>query len=150
MIRNSLNKSNGSNEKTLAEIFHIIYTRKWIIIISIVSALTLAFLYNVIATPVYESTVILKKELANKKNLNNDLMEIVMMQTQDEVETEMELVKTVEVLSKVVEELNLIVQYDAIITPEGEFIELDNPELEYSNPSLDIDIHLFPLPKVSG
>ena len=148
MNRNSKTPSNASNrEKTLVEIFHIIYKRKWIIILSVSVALTVAYLYSLRSIPLYQSTVILKKEMAAKSSLDGGLMEIVRMQTQDEVETEMELVRTVEVLSNVVKELNLFIHYDKLITSTGKTIILNKSLFEYSNLKINLNQLPFPLPK---
>jgi tyrosine-protein kinase Etk/Wzc len=149
MNRNSRNSSNFSKkEKSLTEIFHIIYKRKWILIFSVLLTLIAAYIYNLLSAPIYESTVILKKETADKNNLNNDFMEIVRMQTQDEVETEIELVKTIEVLSKVVKDLNLFLQYKKLITSSGETIILNKPLLDYSNPKFNREQLPFQLPQI--
>ena len=109
----SKNNSNTSNkDKTLMELIHIIYNRKWVLIISVLITVCIAIIFSFRSTPQYEANVILKKEMGSKGELSSDFMEIVRMQTQDEVDTEIELVKTVEVISKVVSELYLFVNYD--------------------------------------
>ncbi|MDH3267274.1 MAG: polysaccharide biosynthesis tyrosine autokinase [Ignavibacteria bacterium] len=134
-------------EKSLAEIFHILYKRKWVIIISIFLAVSIAYFYSKRSIPIYQSTVVLKKEMASKSNLDSGLMEIVRMQTQDEVETEMQLVRTVDVLSKVVKELNLFIHCDKLITSTGKEIILNKSMFEYLNPKFNLNQLPFVLPQ---
>ena len=95
----------GKKEKSILEIIHIIYRKKLILIFSIVIMLILGYIYSQSTTPVFESTALLKKEMEDRKQVSNDFYDIVKLQTQDEVETEMELVKTSEVLGSVVKDL---------------------------------------------
>jgi capsular exopolysaccharide synthesis family protein len=125
-----LNSNNTKKEKSILEILHIVYLRKNFIIISVVVALILAVLYNQFSTPVYESVALLKKEKEDK-NTGNELYDIVKLQTQDEIETEMELVKTGDVLNGVIDELKLCIQLKEIVTPTGNSHELDHVFIEF-------------------
>ncbi|MDX1372362.1 MAG: Wzz/FepE/Etk N-terminal domain-containing protein [Nitrososphaeraceae archaeon] len=116
MIRH-INNKNVNKDKTLFEILHIIFRRKVILIIAVFIALVLAFIYNNISTPMYEAKGLLKKETAKENKNQNDFYDIVRLQTQDEVETEMELIKTGDVLGRVVDELKLNFIIKTIITP---------------------------------
>jgi len=80
---------------------------------------------------VYESVALLKKEIADKKGTGNELYDIVKLQTQDEVETEMELVKTGDVLNGVIDELKLGVQLKEIVTPGGNSYELHHVFIDF-------------------
>jgi tyrosine-protein kinase Etk/Wzc len=149
MNKNLKNTTNSAgNEKSLLEIFHIIYRRKWLIIISVASALCIAYIYSLMSTPIYESTVTLKKEKGSKNVLNSDFMEIVKMQTEDEVETEVEIIKTVDVLSKVVGELNLFFHFDKLETKSGNTVVLNTHAVEYTNPRFNSKDLPFDLPKI--
>ncbi len=119
-----LSTNNTKKEKSILEILHIVYRRKSVVISAVVISLTLAVLYNQFTSPVYESVALLKKEVSNQKSSGNELLEIVKLQTQDMVETEMELVKTGDVLKAVVEELNLCFELKEIISPAGNSYEL--------------------------
>ncbi|MCW8810612.1 MAG: polysaccharide biosynthesis tyrosine autokinase, partial [Ignavibacteriaceae bacterium] len=97
---------------------------------------------------VYESTVILKKESASKNAQTGDFLDMVQMQTEDEVETEIELVKTVDILSYVAKKLNLNVKYEKIVTSSGNTIVLDKPALEISDPEFNTEVIPFRLPQI--
>lgn len=131
-------KSNAGNkrEKSLVEIIYIIYRRKLVLIISVGVMLVLALLYSYLTQPIFESSVLVKKEVAPDNNVPNEFYDIVRIQTEDEVETEMELVKTGEVLGKVVNELKLFLTYDKFTDPKGNEIELKNTVIDYLNPKV--------------
>lgn len=148
MNKTNKNNSNSANsEKSLLEIIHIIYRRKWFIIISVSVALLIATILSLQAIPFYEAVVILKKEEAPKNDLNSDFMEIVKMQNEDEVETEIELVKTVEVMSKVTRKLKLYLNYDKMVSAEGKSTILGKSAIEYSNPKMNLNQLPFSLPQ---
>ena len=126
-----LNSNNTKKEKSLLEILHIVYRRKSFVIISVVIFLILALLYNQFSTPVYESVALLKKEVADDKGTGNELYDIVKLQTQDLVETEMELVKTGDVLNGVINKLKLGVQLKEIVTPDGNSHELHHVFIDF-------------------
>lgn len=117
---------NNKKEKSLLEIFNIIYQGRIKIISSVIVFLILAYLYNLFSTPVFESTALLKKEAADKRKDTDELYEIVKLQTSDLLETEMELVKTNEVLSRVISDLNLNIELREIIEPNGNSHKLNN------------------------
>ncbi len=121
-------------EKTLGEILQIINRRKSILIISVIVTLILAGVYSFIAKPVYESTVVLKKEKNPDSKSPSDIMEIVNFQTPDEVETEMELVETWSVFSKVIDNLSLFLQVNKIELPTGKKININKSLIDYYNP----------------
>ncbi len=149
MVTYSRYKSSSANkkEKSLIEILHILYRRKFVIILSVVTFIILALVYSYTTTPVYEAKVLLKKEVAPGNRQTNEFYEIVKLQTQDEVETEMELVKTGEVLGKVVDELNLVISYDRITNPKGKSFELEKSIVDYQNPEYENNSLAMPLPE---
>jgi len=118
-------------EKSLLEIIHIIFKRKLVLVFSILVSLILAYLYSQNATPVFESKAMLKKEMADRKQAANDFYEIVKLQTQDEVDTELELVKTSEVLGGIVNELKLNINLIKIETPNRKIFELKNVFIDF-------------------
>lgn len=135
-------------EKTILDLFRIIYKRKWIIIGTVVATLILAYVYNELVTPIYEATVLLKKETAPDKGLSTEFTDILSIQTQDEIETEMELVETWSVMSKVVEDLNLFLNVKQIVEPNGTVHEIKQPIIEYSDSSYLYDSsHPFSYPE---
>ncbi len=117
---------NNKKEKSLLEIFNIVYQGRLKIISSVILFLILAFLYNLFSTPVFESTALLKKEAADNRGNTDELYEIVKLQTSDLLETEMELIKTNEVLGRVINELKLYIELNEIIDPNGNSHKLYN------------------------
>jgi capsular exopolysaccharide synthesis family protein len=138
--------SGNKREKSLLEIIYIIYRRKVVFIISVSVLLVLAFFYNYLTPPAYEATVLVKKEIAPENQMPNEFYEIVRIQTEDEVETEMELVKTGEVLGKAARELNLFLSYDKFVNPNGSSQELNNMAVDYLNPKV-VETLTFRLPR---
>ena len=117
---------NNRKEKSLLEILNIVYQGRIKIISSVIIFLILAYLYNLFSTPVYESTALIKKEAADNRGNRDELYEIVKLQTSDLLETEMELIKTNEVLGRVINELKLYIELNEIIDPNGNTYELNN------------------------
>ena len=114
-------------EKSLLEILNIVYQGRIKIIASLFLFLILAYLYNLLSTPVFESIALLKKEAAdNRGGERDELYEIVKLQTSDLLETEMELIKTNEVLGRVINELKLYVELNEIIDPNENSHKLNN------------------------
>ncbi|HMU42078.1 MAG TPA: polysaccharide biosynthesis tyrosine autokinase [Ignavibacteriaceae bacterium] len=121
-------------EKSLVDLFQILNKHKWYLIISVVLALIIAILYNFVSTPIYEATVLLKKENAPEASMKPDIQDILNIQNQDIIETEMELVQTWTVLRKVADSLNLFLTIDKIVKPSGESIEIAKNAIEYESP----------------
>lgn len=144
------NGSASKKEKSPIEIFYILYRRKFVLILSIFIVLVIAALYSFLTKPTYESSVLLKKEMAPDNKFSNEFYEIVKMQTQDEVETEMELVKTGEVLGNVVNDLKLYLSYEKMESPDGEEYELEDNIIDYSNPKYNYSSLPFPLPQFTS
>ncbi|MBK7631090.1 MAG: polysaccharide biosynthesis tyrosine autokinase [Ignavibacteriales bacterium] len=118
---------NYKKEKSLLEILNIVYQGRTKIISSVIIFLILAFLYNLFSSPVFESTALLKKEAAdNNGGQRDELYEIVKLQTSDLLETEMELIKTNEVLGRVINELKLYIELNEIIDRNGNSYKLNN------------------------
>lgn len=138
--------SNRKNEKSLLEIFHILYRGKWVIIFCVFLFLVLALLYSLLSTPTYESKALLKKEVADRGQ-RDELYEIVRLQTSDRLETEMELIKTNEVLRRVINNLKLYIELKEIIDPNGKSYKLKNVLIDFpeSGNNLTHEIH-FTLP----
>ena len=113
-------------EKSLLEILHIIFKRKLALVFSVLVSLILAYVYSQTATPIFESKALLKKEMSDRKQTANDFSEIVKLQTEDEVDTELELVKTSVVLGGIVNDLKLNFNLSKIETPNRKIFELKN------------------------
>ena len=99
---NSNNKSIKKTDISITDLMQIINRRKKSLYIILISTLISVLIYNFIATPVYESSVVLKKENIDTKGSNDQFKEMFSMKTTDELETEMEIIKTRNVLEKVI------------------------------------------------
>ena len=121
-------------EISLAEIIRVLFRRKWIIIISILLFIIGAILYNSLTKPLYQSTVLLKKEAAIEGNIQQDRIgNLVALKTLDELETEMQLVQTRDVLNNLISELSLNVKVKSIEEQDGTVTIIDLPISEYNN-----------------
>ena len=148
MFLNNSQHNKKTKEKTLAEIIQIIYRRRYILIGSLLITVILAVIFNMVSTPVYKASGLLKKEVASKNRTRGDFADIIDLQTRDEIETEMELVKTWNVMSGVVDELKLNINIKKIITQEGQTIEIDKPLIFFSDPDVVNKFSIpFDLPK---
>jgi capsular exopolysaccharide synthesis family protein len=125
-----ISSKNTSKDKSLLEIFNIVYQGRIKIVISVIIALILAYLYNHFSTPVYESKALLKKEAADNRQ-EDEFSELVRLQSSDQLETEMELIKTNEVLGGVINELKLFVELSKVMDPNGSAWELNNVFIEF-------------------
>lgn len=122
---------NGTPEIRVSEIFQILLRRKFTLLFSMLLMLMLAFLYIFLAEPVYESAVLIKKEKPLDERSRDDFAKIVQIQSPDEIETEIEILKTRPVLEKVVAELGLNIIVDKVILPGGDSRKYEIPLLEY-------------------
>ncbi len=121
-------------EISLTEIFRIIKRRKNILIIAIILSVLAALLYNIFKKPVYRTSALLKKEQFVENTANQDQVKnILIPQSQDVLETEMELVKTRKVLNSVIDKLSLNVYVSEIVLPDGTSKKINLPLLDYQN-----------------
>lgn len=136
-------------EKSLLELIYIIYKGKWIIISIIIASVILAFTYNQLTTPIYESKALLKKEVTDNSGQRDELYEIVKLQTSDRLETEMELVKTSEVLGRVIRDLKLRFDVKKIVDPKGNSYHLKNVFVDFPDSGNNYAKEIsFSLPKI--
>jgi len=135
MISNKSKHNKKSQEKTVLEIIQIIYRRRFILIGSLLISIILAVLFNMISTPVYEASGLLKKEVASKDIATGGFADIIGLQTRDEIETEIQLVNTWNVMSGVGDGLKLNININKIITPGGQTIEVHEPIVYVSDPA---------------
>ncbi len=127
----SHNQNLQKTEISLQELISIVKRRKKTILISTLSTLVLVLLYNFFASPVYESTVTLKKDVINNRGTSSEFKEMFSMQTMDELDTEIEIIKTRTVIEKIIKELNLLVQIKKIETASGKIQEFNIPLFIY-------------------
>ncbi len=116
-----------------SELFRAIYKRKIPIIISFVVILALGIFYLKTASPVYESSVLLKK-VDNQQNSNQDPYKRLMaLESQDDISTEIALVKTRSVLDKVVKQLKLNLVIKKLVMPDGKTENINKSLGEYNS-----------------
>jgi len=136
-------------EISLQEMAGVIARRKWLIIISISLCVLVALLYNVLRKPVYQSSVLLKKEVSIEDQAKQDRIEnLLALRSQDELETEMQLVQTRGVINNVITELALNILVTKIIEQDGTVTIINLPLNEYQN-KLQLGKHSERLPKIN-
>lgn len=119
-VKNSGFGGNGTTqhrrEKTLLEVVQIILRNKKILILSLIFFVAIALIYSFITQPKYDAVAILKKERTAEEGRIGapDLSNLLNLQSLDEIETEIQLVTTHNVLSKVVDDLDLFCFIDKI------------------------------------
>ncbi|MEE9432436.1 MAG: polysaccharide biosynthesis tyrosine autokinase [Melioribacteraceae bacterium] len=124
----------NKSEISLLEVFRILKRRKNIIFFSILFSILAAFLYNFFKTPTYRSIVLLKKEhLIENNNQQDRVGQIISLQSKDLLETEMELVKTRNVLNSVIDDLSLNIIVTKVVLPDGTTETLKESLLDYQN-----------------
>ncbi|MCP5064837.1 MAG: polysaccharide biosynthesis tyrosine autokinase [Ignavibacteriae bacterium] len=136
----------NKSEISLLEIFRILKRRKNIIIISILISLLVVLLYNFFRTPTYRSIALLKKEhIYDNNNQQDKVREIISLQSRDVLETEMELVKTRDVLNNVIDDLSLNIIVTKVVLADGTVTALNESLLDYQYKyNLKYDNSVFP------
>ncbi len=118
---NSNSNFNYKNEPDLGKLYQILKRRKYILLISVVFFLSLGVVINSVLKPYYVASVLMKKDKPEKKDNNKDeISNLINLQSNDEVETEIELVKTWAVLDKVIKDLYLFLNISNIVTPDNQ------------------------------
>ena len=120
------------DEINLEQMFQFISRKKKILGITILSFLLVAILYNMISTPIYESYVVANKEEASDSRDGDQLKKMFAMQTTDNLDTEIEIIKSGVVLKHVISELNLTLIIQEIEWHNGDDEDFDLPFTEYA------------------
>ncbi len=131
-LLNLLQGGANKSEKSMGDFLQMINRRKKIIIIAVIAAILGVLAFNFMSKPYYSATVLLKKENSEKSS-RDEVNRILAINTQDQIETEMELVATRGVVEKVVTELNLNLVINRIERPEGDPIEVNKNILDYND-----------------
>src|ERR1035437_959195 len=133
-IKELIKTQNNSGSIDLIGIVRIILKRKIFIILSFVLVLSAGYIYLKTTARIYESTVLLKKEGDNKNDSERDdpYLRLISLRSQDDITTEMALIKTKSVLDRVVKKLNLDLFIDKIVSPEGKTEEINRSLPEYN------------------
>ena len=111
--------SSKQTEIKLADILQIFRKRKYILIIALSASLILAGLYSFLSTPIYEASTLIKKEKIERDYSQDEFNKITQMYTTDEVETEMEILKTRTIFDKVINDLSLFFKIKKISIPNS-------------------------------
>ncbi len=115
----------SKNPFGLKKIYFLVLRHKFHFLSWVLLVVLAVFLFNIFSHPVYQSQVVLKKEQSADYRSTDDLGKIIAMQTLDEVETEIEIVKSRTVLEKVTQELLLSITVQQFTSPSGEFFKSD-------------------------
>jgi len=129
----SQNQNGKKTEIGLKDLIIIVKRRLNTILISTISILLLVIMYNFFASPVYEAAVTLKKEVINNRGATNEFKQMFSMQTMDELDTEIEIIKTRTVLEELIKELDILVYIEKIEFSNGEIRETNSPLFKYNN-----------------
>jgi capsular exopolysaccharide synthesis family protein len=128
-----LKDQDSKEEKSIWERLQVLAKRKTFIIITALSLVAIVMIMNFLATPSYSASVLLKKDNSAENSRYDEFKQIVSIQTSDQLETEMELVKTRAVLDKVVDELNLSLNVGEFEEPGEEKIEINSVLIDYNS-----------------
>lgn len=129
---NSKFNFNYKNEPDLGKVFQILRRRKYILLITVVLFLSIGVVLNAVLKPYYVATVLMKKDKPEKKDNNKDeISELINLQSNDEVETEIELVKTWVVLDKVIKDLYLFLNINYIVKPDDQREDINLGYVDY-------------------
>ncbi|MCL6493731.1 MAG: polysaccharide biosynthesis tyrosine autokinase [Ignavibacterium sp.] len=132
-------KNVPKREKTLIEIFQIIAKNKKILFGTVGLFLIIALIYSFTATPLYEASATLKKESNpsdRRLSSGTDISTLLSLQSTDEIETELELIKTFKVASEVARELDLYSTINEIKwNSNDENIKIEKPFIEINDPA---------------
>lgn len=132
-------KNVPKREKTLVEIFQIISKNKKLLFGTVGLFLIVALIYSFTATPLYEASATLKKESNpsdRRFSSGTDISTLLSLQSTDEIETELELIKTFKVASEVARELDLYSTVKEIKwNSNAENFKIGKPFIEINDPA---------------
>ena len=132
-------KNVPKREKTLVEIFQIISKNKKLLFGTVGLFLIVALIYSFTATPLYEASATLKKESNpsdRRFSSGTDISTLLSLQSTDEIETELELIKTFKVASEVARELDLYSTIKEIKwNSNAENFKIEKPFIEINDPN---------------
>ncbi len=123
----------ASAQQSIDALFLAVYKRKLFIITSFILIFLAGVIYIYITKPTYESTVLLKKQVAEKDYNADPYKQLATLQSPDDIATDMALVKTRSVIDKVVNKLNLNFSIDKITYSNGKNIDINKLLPEYNS-----------------
>ena len=107
--------------------------RRLVIFVAFVLIFLGGAIFYSMKSPIYESTILLKKEEQPKnQNMQDQYLKMVADQSLDDIETELQLINTRVVLSKVVDQLNLNFIVNKIQLPDNDEIDFDESLTAYN------------------
>lgn len=128
-----MSKSTNTSQTNIDALILAFNKRKIGIFIAFVVIFVCGAIFYSMQSPVYESTILLKKEeQPNKQNFQDQYNRMVADQSLDDIETELQLINTRVVLSKVVNQLNLNFIINKIQFPDDDEINLDESLTAYN------------------
>lgn len=116
------NKHQNQFETNMSDIVHIIFRHKYALIIAVCTLLIMTFLFNEISVPKYKATVTLKKEILYNDRQADAFNEMILFRTMDEIDNEIEIIKTRTIFEKVIRKFNLCFVVKDIKLSDGEKI----------------------------
>ena len=133
---NLANAEVPKKEKTLLEIFQLIIKNKYILLFSIIIFLVIALTYAFTTEPKFEADVTLKKETnpEDRRFGAPDISTMLSLQSTDQIETEMQLITTDNVMSKVVDELDLFAVIKELRWGSGKSYKINKTFLDMLDP----------------
>lgn len=133
------NKTDQETALTLKDVIDILNRQRFPIIVCTLFVTLLAGIYAFVATPLYKTTTVLKKEVNAPQNnqMVDEFSRIVSMQSMvDVIETESELIRSRAVIEKVIQDLDLYFIVNQIEVPDVISYTFDMP-LEVYRHELD-------------
>lgn len=148
-FRNEAGSSAGP-KLTVAEVLRVLNRRKLLILSTLAVMSIIALFYNSVAPRVYQASVLIKKEKPLNERGSDDLRSLVLLRTPDEIETEIEILKTRPVVARVADALNLSFSVQRIEIPGKPARELNIFLWEYQQRSGAKSSRGWPLIQFSG
>lgn len=140
------NRNQNKDDINLLSLIETVYRRKTLLIFPTVIAVAVALVITHFTTPIYQAEVVIKKERPLREKQTDDFRDIIFMQSSDEVETEMELIKSRTVLSKVVKDLNLNIKIEKLELPDEGKVSVNKDLYEYSSSLAGKKVKLYAYP----
>ncbi len=128
-----LTKSQASSDQSSgSSMFRAVYKRKIFIIVSFIVIIMLGVIYLKTASRIYESSVLLKKVDNPQSSGQDPYRRLMALESQDDITTEVALVKTRSVLDKVVKKLKLNLAIEKIKLPDGKIENINKSLTDYN------------------
>ena len=128
-----MSKTETTSQTSIDALILAFNKRKLIIFIAFVVIFVCGAIFYSMKSPIYESTILLKKEEKPKEqNVQDQYLKLVANQSLDDIETELRLINTRVVLLKVVNQLKLNFIVNKIQFPDDNEINFDGSLTAYN------------------